>query len=58
MISPARRMVLSIGARGKTGRTVAVVRRAQAIARGARAGEPVTVVVDWTPSEIEDFTRM
>jgi hypothetical protein len=32
--------------------------RAQAIARGARAGEPVTKVVDWTPSEIEDFTRM
>jgi hypothetical protein len=58
MISSAQRTVLSIGARGKTGRTVPVMHRAQAIARGARAGEPVTKVVDWTPSEIEDFTRM
>jgi hypothetical protein len=58
MISPTRRTVLSIGAPGKTGRTVPVMHRAQAIARGARAGEPVTKVVDWTPSKIEDFTRM
>jgi hypothetical protein len=58
MLSPALRMVLSIGARGKTDRRAPVMHRAQAIARGARAGEPVTKVVDWTPSEIEDFTRM
>src|SRR5262245_11161316 len=58
MLSPARRTVLSIGARGRTGRTAPVVHCAQAIARGARAGEPVAKVVDWTPSEIEDFTRM